>query len=132
MSLSDSARTLLGAPFHHQGRGPAAYDCVGLVIAAAAREGLELPDVFGYGRMGNLEVARAALASCTEVLDGPEEDVIAFLKLRNRAHLGIVGTRDGVFTVIHAWQPSKRVVEEPIRLRRRLNWTYHTPWLQQS
>lgn len=36
---------LIGKPYKAGGRGPANYDCWGICIAAAARAGIELPDI---------------------------------------------------------------------------------------
>lgn len=43
---------LIGKPFHWGGRGPTAYDCYGLVMECALRDGQLLPD---YGSLQSAE-----------------------------------------------------------------------------
>lgn len=50
MSLVAAARTLLGKPFRHRGRGPKYFDCAGAVKEAYRLNGVDLPDFLLYGR----------------------------------------------------------------------------------
>lgn len=55
-----AARSAIGVPFRHQGRGPNGMDCVGLVIHVCDQFGIEYSDVQGYPRrpyVGLLESA---------------------------------------------------------------------------
>jgi len=42
-----AARALVGAPYRHRGRGPIAYDCLGVVLTAGWRAGV-VPDAFDF------------------------------------------------------------------------------------
>ena len=44
------ARRWIGAPWRHQGRGPAGVDCIGLLIVVADALGVPHHDVQGYDR----------------------------------------------------------------------------------
>jgi cell wall-associated NlpC family hydrolase len=46
-TLIADARTLIGLPYRHLGRGPFAYDCLGLVLEVVKRAGL-VPAGFDY------------------------------------------------------------------------------------
>lgn len=48
--LVTAARTLLGKPFRHRGRGPKFYDCAGVIKQAYRLCGVEMPDFLLYGR----------------------------------------------------------------------------------
>lgn len=45
-----AARALQGARWRHRGRKPWALDCIGLVVLAGTRAGLNVQDETGYGR----------------------------------------------------------------------------------
>jgi hypothetical protein len=45
-----AARSLVGTPWRHRGRGRRGIDCVGLVVVSARAAGLKLDDATHYGR----------------------------------------------------------------------------------
>lgn len=49
-ALVKAARSLLGSPFRHRGRGPKYFDCAGAVKEAYKRCGVDLPDFILYSR----------------------------------------------------------------------------------
>lgn len=50
MSLTTAARSLIGKPFRHRGRGPKYFDCAGVVKESYRLNGVELPDFLLYGK----------------------------------------------------------------------------------
>lgn len=103
----EAARSLKGAKWRHHGRKPWAVDCVGLVVLAAHKCGLELLDEAGYGREPWEDRLRRA---CRARFDGPVQDQragdVALIRWARGepSHLAIVGNRpegEGL-TLIHA------------------------------
>jgi len=113
------ARGWLGAPWRHLGRSLAAVDCIGLVVLAHRATGFDVPDPAPYARDpdGAAILRGLAEAGARRVPPGQERpgDVLVFRSDGvNGGHVGILAERDGVLTVIHAYAPRRRVVEEPL------------------
>lgn len=112
-----AARSLIGVPYHHQGRDPAvALDCVGLGIVVAGMVGIPALDESGYGRTGNGDLLVRCLAEQypqIEPSDAQPGDLIACrIRPGGRAtHMGILGERAGELTLIHTYARVMRVVE---------------------
>lgn len=101
-----AARELKGAKWRHRGRKPWAVDCVGLVVLAAKKAGLELADEVGYGREPWDDRLRAA---CVERFGPPVADAqpgdVALIRWAHSepSHVAIVGDGPrGGLTLIHA------------------------------
>jgi cell wall-associated NlpC family hydrolase len=112
-ALVDAARRYLGAPFRHCGRGPAKFDCVGLVWRAYVDCGVTLPCPNDYGREPHAERFKAAIAAAlgpvvSEVRVG---DVVTLRTLRHPHHVAIVGDYPHGLSLIHASGEHGRVVE---------------------
>lgn len=109
------ARTMLGTPFHHQGRLPGVgLDCVGLPVAIARRLGIPVEDDTTYPPEtdGKL-LTRCLEACCDRVKDGAQVgDLLEFLRGRGVHHLAIVVAKDPL-RVIHA-RHGDAVREEPL------------------
>lgn len=108
------ARTWLGTPFRHQGRGAAGLDCVGLVLVVAQRLGLFADlDPRDYGRIPDGQTLAAGCAR--HLAPAPQPAAGDVLLLRFAAapqHLAIAGDYPhGGLSIIHAWAVARRVVE---------------------
>ena len=112
------ARAMVGVPWRHMGRSAAGVDCIGLVLLAASRAGVALPEPAPYAREPQDHALRAALGEHLEwvpldqVQDG---DVVLFSMGIYAGHVGIAGLHPiyGVPSVIHAHLPRRCVIEEP-------------------
>lgn len=122
--LVDSARTLIGTPYRHQGRTERAVDCIGFLFAACKGAGLDLiselpaPEEgmpqWNYGRAPDARALKHTLSWCS--LTVTETGAIVLFKFPGAPHpqhFGILGEEGK--TVIHAHQPMKRVVEHGYR-----------------
>lgn len=108
------ARACLGTPFRHQGRRAGqGLDCAGLAIHVARTLGYPVCDVSGYGRdpaPGQLQAALQAQPALVEIPRGQEAagDLVLMRWADHPQHVGICAGQ----TLIHAHQPSGRVVEQ--------------------
>lgn len=111
-----AARRWLGVPYQHQGRSRLGVDCVGLVILLL-REGGIVPadfDVQGYARIPDGTMLR----QCDAQLERAPLAVgaIAVMRFdRDPQHMAVVcDYRHGGLSLVHALEPSRRVVEHRI------------------
>ncbi|MCP4660973.1 MAG: hypothetical protein GY856_36695 [bacterium] len=108
------ARKMLGVPFVHQGRNPAAgVDCAGLIWCVADALQLPLGDVTGYaeGAAGvNVEEILAADLSTIEVDEMAPGDVVTFRTRSRATHMGFASD----VGLIHAWGVAGRVIEHAL------------------
>lgn len=110
------ARTWIGTRFHHQGRVKnVGCDCAGLVIGVAQELGLSDFDVTGYARLPDGEYLKAL---CDKHLSRiplnaiQPGDVLLMKFAEHPQHLAIVADyAHGGDSIIHAYAPSKKVVE---------------------
>jgi cell wall-associated NlpC family hydrolase len=110
-----TARSYIGTPFRHQGRGDA-LDCVGLAFRVAQDLGLEPEDRAAYGRQPHgLELKReldAQLRAIAKDATQPGDVVLLAWRRLMPAHAAILGdASDGTLTLIHADGQVRRVVE---------------------
>lgn len=112
MRPHEIAREWLGVPWQHQGRSRNGLDCIGLLPKC-----YPIADRFNYDRNprdGELE--RAAV----ETFGNPKtdlqvDDVVLMAFPHVIRHAGIIGERNGRFTLIHTWAGGPRkVVEMPL------------------
>ena len=110
-----NARSMIGTPFHHQGRVPGVgLDCAGLVICAASE--LDLGDKAGYGRIPSQGLFSQAVADqCDPVsLDvAVPGDIIMFAFRTEPQHVAIISSINPVM-IIHAFKDAGRVVENSL------------------
>ncbi|MCP9495880.1 MAG: hypothetical protein MSG64_15635 [Pyrinomonadaceae bacterium MAG19_C2-C3] len=116
------ARTLLGAPYAHQGRSMVGIDCIGVVIVVAHR--LEYTD-FDYTLYAREPEGEVLLRLMREFLDEievgdlQEGDVplIRFPRRQEAQHTGIVAQGVYELNLIHAYAGKnfQRVIEQPLR-----------------
>lgn len=100
---------LVGTPFAFGGRGPAAYDCYGLVMECSRRNGVTIPD-FGFDSNQALISAMmgATLPQWQETTAAP--GAVALLRVgRFVSHVGYLVDAD---RMIHTWDKSGGVTVE--------------------
>lgn len=105
-----AARSFKGAKWRHRGRKPNAVDCLGLVVLALRKAGLEVDDETMYGREPwEDRLRRGAQARFGDPLEAEElepGDVAIFRwETGEPTHVGIVGQHPDhttVLTLIHA------------------------------
>jgi hypothetical protein len=111
---------LLGKPFAEDGRGPDAYDCVGLAMEVARRRGFKLPVYVSDPAELHRQLAAGGVLSEARRLDIPEAGCIALTRmLGDDRH--IVTMVDSYRLLHTSKQTGRAVVErilEPIWQRR--------------
>lgn len=128
--IVNEARLWLGTRFHHQGRvritenHKGGCDCIGLVIGVASKLGLKSQhgslisylDNTNYNRLPDGEKLKTILEThLEEITDNNIKigDVLLFKFDKNPQHVAIITdlTKDGLIFIIHAYAPSRKVVE---------------------
>jgi cell wall-associated NlpC family hydrolase len=112
-----AARGWLGVPWRHLGRDLGGVDCIGLVVLAHRAAGIAVPDPAPYTRepIGARVIAGIEAAGGRRVARPRAGDVLVFRTDGvNGGHVGIAAENSGEATVIHAYAPRRRVVEEPL------------------
>jgi cell wall-associated NlpC family hydrolase len=111
--ILDYARSMMGTPFHHQGRLPkVGLDCVGLLVVVARKFNLTFHDLEGYSRLPDGVTLERELTKCLdriEIAEVQPGDILTFWmrKTTQIQHAGIA-TEHGM---IHTWRMSRGVVE---------------------
>lgn len=112
------AREMVGVPFRHQGRNPSrGLDCVGLCAMTGLSLGLDIRDVRNYSRTPDWTQFRVKFEENGRFLGNRSDDavpgsMVILRELRWQTHCGIIGSLNGSRTLIHAYQPRGKVVEE--------------------
>lgn len=116
----NDVRAFEGVPYHHQGRNEHGIDCIGLVIAALAKQGIDVKAPANYGRSprGSLLTDLIEQSGLVYKLPidlrklGPRRgDVLIFTIRDDPQHVGVALSPT---TMIHAAAASKFVREVPI------------------
>lgn len=113
--IIDEARKWINVRFRHQGRTKDGIDCVGLIIQVA--KGLKISefDITSYSRGANsLELIKFFKDLMNEKLlsEMTLGDVLVFRESAYPCHIAIIGEQKGIQTIIHAYAPRRKVVEE--------------------
>lgn len=108
------ARKWDGVRWRHQGRTRLqGIDCVGLIVLVAQALGISDWDITTYGRRSMDHGLKKHFYHHMEVIknlsDAGPGDVVLMKELAFPTHVGILGHG----TLIHAYLPRKKVVEEP-------------------
>lgn len=108
------ARKWLDTRWHHLGRSEHGVDCAGMVILVGQALGLPAEDLQGYRRSPDGILFRQHIFKQTTFEPQPRPGSIAmFRESKFPTHTGIFAERDGQLTLIHAYMPYGKVVEEP-------------------
>lgn len=94
--------SLQGTPWHHQGRTRAGLDCVGLVIAALADQGVRLDVPANYHRTAAAAMLKAWLDSAAAVRAVPDIGAGRLLVFRVRRQAQHIAVALGADRMIHA------------------------------
>lgn len=118
--IVECAREYIGTAFHHQGRVKGVgVDCAGLVVCSIKDSGIleKVPDLYNYARRPDGFLLQAILDNSCDKIDPSCIEVGDILLFRisgnNPQHLGLVSRADP-FYMIHAYFPSRKVVEHRI------------------
>ena len=119
MTLDQAARQYVGVPWRHLGRSREGIDCIGLVLLAARDCGIAADDPAPYAREPSSQRLRQELARHLDevpIAAARAGDVLVFNLGLYAGHLGVRGVHPAyrVPSVIHAYAPRRRVVEEPL------------------
>ncbi|MFK3740975.1 C40 family peptidase [Massilia sp. TN1-12] len=100
---------LIGTPFVYGARGPAAYDCYGLVMECARRDGVRLPDFGADTNQGVIAAMMGATLPQWREVDCRPGAVVLLRVGRHVAHVGYVvdGNR-----MVHTWESSGGVTTQ--------------------
>jgi len=117
VTLDEAARAYLGVPWRHLGRSREGLDCIGLVLFAARDCGIAADDPAPYPREPSSQLLREQLARYLDevsVANPRPGDVLLFNLGLYAGHIGIAGVHPDYrcLSVIHAYAPRRRVVEE--------------------
>lgn len=121
MTLVEAARGYLGVPWRHLGRSREGLDCIGLVLLAARDCGIAVHDPAPYEREPSSQRLRQELSLVLNevpIADARADDVLVFNLGVYAGHIGIRGDHPDyrVPSVIHAYAPRRRVIEEPLAM----------------
>lgn len=113
--IEDTARSLVGVRWKHQGRNPAiGLDCAGLGALVLSKHGYVIKDRTDYGPDpdGSLveEITRNLGPPVGKPMRANDVVMMEFAKGSPR-HVGIIGTHARGLTLIHACSHRGRVVE---------------------
>ncbi len=119
MTLDLAARQYVGVPWRHLGRSREGIDCIGLVLLAARDCGLAADDPAPYAREPSSQRLRQELARHLDevpIAAARRGDVLVFNLGVYAGHIGVFAFHPAYFvpSVIHAYAPRRRVVEEPL------------------
>lgn len=125
-----AARAWIGTRWQHQGRTRGAgVDCVGLIVGALGDVGITVEDRAGYGRVPDGSLI-ADLDRQLMRVDEPEHGGVALFALDGSPmHVSWIADSPSGWRMIHAYAPSRRVVEHGLDdrwLARLVRW-YHVP-----
>lgn len=128
------ARKLKGAKWRHRGRKPWAVDCVGLIVVAGMRSGLNTYDEKGYGREPWEDRLRRGCRERWGAPLSPDEarpgDIAIIRWAKGEpSHMAIVGDHpDGGLTLIHSHN-LHGVIEQGMRdFEREIVVEVYRPW----
>lgn len=115
LALVAMARSYAGTPFHHQGRLPGVgLDCAGLVLCSLSAIGETVVDTLPYARIPrNRAFIKCIEAQCDEVPRAKIQigDFLTFAWKSEPQHISIVTQLEPCMMMIHAYQPSDKVIE---------------------
>jgi hypothetical protein len=109
------ARKWLDTRWVHQGRSSMGVDCAGMVVLVGQALGLPSEDMLGYRRSPDGVLFRQHIVKQTTFEPQPRPGSIGlFRESKFPTHTGIFGlSPEGHLTLIHAYMPHGKVVEEP-------------------
>ncbi len=114
--IIDAARGWLGTKWRHQGRSKIGIDCVGLVIKVAEELNYDVQmDRTDYIRRSTgIDFVNHFKKHLVEkrIIEVEAGDILVFRETAFPYHSAIVGQNTFGLTIIHAFAPRRKVVEE--------------------
>lgn len=109
------AGDLIGTLFYHQGRNPnlEGLDCVGLVLEAYRRAGVELPDRQGYPQHGNADWLEQLVEENCEPIEEAEPGALLLFAHQGSSRARHLALAVSATHMIHA-RHGQLVREDPI------------------
>lgn len=118
-AIQDKARETIGTPWLHQGRSLRGIDCSGVIAWTAKQLGLSDYDYTQYRRKGqwhdfvcHFEDKDKMGCERISVYAAKPGDFVILKDSLYPCHCGVLAERDGRPTLIHAYAPQKKVIEE--------------------
>lgn len=117
--LVETAKSLVGTRYRHQGRNEVGLDCAGLIIVVAKSLGLTNKDTTSYSRRPNVSEFTAFMieTNCTQLPYGKHEhgDILRMNTAGWPVHVAIYEVDErGQEWYIHAFLPHKKVTRDPL------------------
>lgn len=111
--IIEKAREFINTPYEHQGRlRGIGIDCCGLIICVAHELGISDYDIGQYDRWADgVDLIKEFTSECNPINDWEPGDILVFTIGKIPRHCGIVGSKDGNVTLIHAYSTIGRCVE---------------------
>jgi len=114
-----TARSMIGTPFHHQGRKPGiALDCLGFIVCTANLLGCNIRDNKTYRRFPNGSLLPKMREQLVEIplADIDVADIMVFQqkRLRNPWHVAFRSVYRDTAGMIHACLFNKKVIEQTV------------------
>jgi cell wall-associated NlpC family hydrolase len=111
--IIEKAREFIDTPYEHQGRLKGiGIDCCGLIICVAHELKISDYDIGQYDRWADgVDLIREFTSECNQATDWGPGDILLFTIGKIPRHCGIVGSKDGNVTLIHAYSTIGRCVE---------------------
>jgi hypothetical protein len=112
--IQSVARSYLNVPWRHQGRTREfGLDCMGLPIAVARDIGLTVADFVSYGLQPDWPTLYRFLHPNAFRISIDEKGPGDLVLLENEGvpHGAILPDGGAPFSIIHSWQPNKKVIE---------------------
>lgn len=99
----DKGVDLVGTPFKYGGRGPDFYDCYGLVMELARRNGQTLPD---FGFASNKALIASMMGATMPQWQSLESQPGAVVLIRIARFISHVGYQIDDHRMLHTWESS--------------------------
>lgn len=123
------ARTWIGVPYRHQGRGRNGVDCLGLLQMIAEKLGIAGYDELDYSRNpSGLRMARllGEHLQRIEYVEAREGDILHMATAKEPQHLAII-SNDEPRRIIHSSAMHGRVLEQSIEPTLKIRGAYRIP-----
>lgn len=126
LEILGAARSMLGTPFHHQGRLPGVgLDCAGLIVCAFRAVGVELIDLQGYGRRTDELLRMLHLNFEADAAGGPGWVRSFWVGRPGRVRHAAIDSGDG--RIIHTIEGGRMVEEDAGAWAKRRHWFWRLP-----
>lgn len=110
--ITAAALSLVGTPFHAQGRAPGVgIDCLGALVCVARSFGIEVQDRTAYPMRANGELQGELDARMTRVRGEPQESNVLLMAFDAEPHHVAIYISEG--RIVHAYATVRKCVVQP-------------------